>query len=328
MRTQPIPAVSVVIPLFDKEHEIGRALTSVRGQSCQDYEVIVVDDESTDGGRAVVEAAAAADPRIRLVSQPHAGVSVARNRGIEAARADLVAFLDADDEWLPDFLETVLQLRTRFPACEVFATSYFYQPPGQVRHRAILRGLARHDEPFVFDDYFGVASRSDPPLWSSALMATKRALTSVGGFPPSVTSGEDLLTWARMLARFECAYCPDPKAVFHLREPMRGAPARSYEGDDHVGRELARLASTPQGRAQGGMRRYVGMWHKMRASVYLRTGQRRDAVKEVFRALRYSPGMWQLYAYLPLAALPLRVRTALFRMSWGSLNRRRRAPSG
>ncbi len=317
MSPRPVPHVSVVIPLFDKEHEIGRALASVRAQSCQDYEVVVVDDESTDGGRTVIEAAAAADPRIRLVSQPHAGVSVARNRGIEAARADLVAFLDADDEWLPDFLETVLQLRARFPACEVFATSYFYQPPGQTRYQAILRGPARHDEPFVFDDYFGVASRSDPPLWSSALMATRRALTSVGGFPPGVTSGEDLLTWARLLSRFQCAYSPQPKAVFHLREDIRGRPMRSYDGDDVVGRELAKLAHGCHGRARADMRRYVASWHKMRASVYLRTGGSWDAVVEVLRGLKQCLWVGRLYAYLVLAAVPWRLRGAVFRARWG-----------
>src|ERR671936_1110009 len=115
------PAVSVVIPLYNKERDVGRAVASVLAQTFADFEVVVVDDGSTDGGPRVV--AAFPDPRIRLVSQVNAGAAAARNRGTACARAGLVAFLDADDQWEPAFLETVIGLRSRFQSCEVFANS-------------------------------------------------------------------------------------------------------------------------------------------------------------------------------------------------------------
>ena len=89
--------VSIVIPLFNKASYVERALDSIRGQTFNDFEVIVVDDGSTDAGASVV--ARYSDSRVRLITQSNAGPGPARNAGIAEAIGDLVAFLDADDEW-------------------------------------------------------------------------------------------------------------------------------------------------------------------------------------------------------------------------------------
>ncbi|MGI6022871.1 MAG: glycosyltransferase family 2 protein, partial [Methanoculleus sp.] len=94
-----MPEVSVVIPLYNKAPYIARALASVITQTCQGFEVIVIDDGSTDGGAEIVRRLD--DTRIRVIRQENRGVSAARNRGIESARTDFIAFLDADDEWMP-----------------------------------------------------------------------------------------------------------------------------------------------------------------------------------------------------------------------------------
>jgi hypothetical protein len=122
--------VSVVIPLYNKAAYIQRALDSIRRQTLADFEVLVIDDGSTDAGPDLV--AAAGDPRIRLIRQANAGPGAARNRGIAEATAPYVAFLDGDDEWLPTFLEESLAVLDRPGAQAACVTSGFaYFPSGR-----------------------------------------------------------------------------------------------------------------------------------------------------------------------------------------------------
>jgi glycosyltransferase involved in cell wall biosynthesis len=119
--------VSVIIPLFNKAPYIQRALDSVRAQTFVDFEVIVVDDGSTDDGGSL--ATAYSDSRIRTIAQKNAGPGAARNRGIAEARGEYLAFLDADDEWMPGFLATSLALLTKYgPEVTAISSGYLQHP--------------------------------------------------------------------------------------------------------------------------------------------------------------------------------------------------------
>jgi hypothetical protein len=96
--------ISVVVPLYNKAAYIGRCLDSILAQSFKDFEVIVVNDGSSDGGEARAQEFAARDSRVRLITQANAGPGAARNFGARVAASPLVAFLDADDAWEPDYL--------------------------------------------------------------------------------------------------------------------------------------------------------------------------------------------------------------------------------
>src|SRR5450759_2144524 len=154
--TDAVIKFSIVIPLYNKEATVERAIRSALSQTIQDFEIIVVDDGSTDNGAKVV--ASIDDHRIRLIHQKNQGVSVARNRGIAEAKYDLIAFLDADDEWLPDFLKTILWLREKFTTCKVFATQYFFCSPDGSKRPAIVRGLPEGFLDGVLVNYFDIAS--------------------------------------------------------------------------------------------------------------------------------------------------------------------------
>ncbi len=143
------PRVSVIIPLFNKAPYILRALESVRRQTLTDYELIVIDDGSTDGSGAIV--ADLKQPGLTLLIQENSGPGAARNRGLAEARGEFVAFLDADDEWLPEYLERSVNLLESFgPAAATVTSGYFEYPSGRStdplwRKRRLVDGPHRLD---------------------------------------------------------------------------------------------------------------------------------------------------------------------------------------
>lgn len=296
--------ISVVIPLYNKEKSIASTLRTVLNQTFSDYEIVIVNDGSTDG--SVEEIEKVQDDRIRLVHQPNAGVSAARNRGIEEAKGDLIAFLDADDEWKPEYLATQYHLFQKYPECSVFACNYeFRDVSGKVTPTLI------HKLPFVGEDgilsnYFEVASCSHPPLWTSAVMVKKQAMQAIGGFPLGIKSGEDLLTWARLAVNGMIAYSKRPLAVFNVEGyDMGDKPKRIPAENDVVGKELQLLLAKYPFK---GLKHYNALWHKMRSSVYLRLNMRKASIKEAAIALKYAPLNYKLYIYILLNLLPSKLR--------------------
>lgn len=292
--------ISVIIPLYNKVHTIAWTLETVFQQTYTDYEIVIVDDGSTDGSADVVRAIN--ESRIRLISQANAGVSAARNRGIEEARGEFVAFLDADDEWKPDYLETQMRLVEKYPQCDVFATRYETNSKNGSPTPAIIHKLPFSGSDGILSDYFLVASCSQPPLFTSAIMVRKTAIQAIGGFPLGIASGEDLLTWARLASQGDIAYAITPKVSFTIEGyEVTSKPKRNNDEDDYVGRELVTLRNTYH---PPYINQYISHWHKMRSSVFMRQAQRKKSIAEAFQGLRYHPCNYKLYIYLLLNLLP------------------------
>ncbi len=296
------PPVSVVMPLYNKEGKVRRAISSVTNQEFANFELIVVDDGSTDSGPQIVSAYR--DPRVQLVAQANAGVSAARNRGIELARAGLIAFLDADDEWHPKFLATILDLASRFAECSVFATSYCIANTQAGTRRAVLRGLPPNFREGILQSYFEVASQSDPPVCSSAIAVRGAAIHAIGGFPVGVATGEDLLTWAKLAVEYKIAYSIAPLATFWEPEGMQSRPGRVPAVPDRVGEELAQLLGRRGLAAGAGLADYVAHWHRMRGVIFLRLGDSRSARAELTRAMQIAGVRSRLLALFLLSLLP------------------------
>jgi hypothetical protein len=120
------PRVSVIVPAYNAAWSIERTVASILAQTMREFELIVVDDGSTDGTQAAVGRAACDDGRVRVVRQANRGLAGARNRGIEEARASLVAPIDADDVWEPEYLALTLDALDRYPTAP-FAFTYHYR---------------------------------------------------------------------------------------------------------------------------------------------------------------------------------------------------------
>ena len=199
-----MPPISVVIPLYNKGPHIARTINSVLAQTVTDFEIVVVDDGSTDNGTDIV--ASFNDPRIRLIRQVNQGVSAARNRGISEARSDFIAFLDADDEWAPDHLETLLRLRSKFPEAGAYTTAYVRVLPGGEILSSKFKAIPPAPWEGVIPDYFKAAALGDPPVCSSAVGIPKKVFDEVGLFKVGVKMGEDLDQWLRIALAYPIVF--------------------------------------------------------------------------------------------------------------------------
>ena len=294
--------ISVVIPLYNKEQSIASTLQTVLNQTYQDFEIVIVDDGSTD--HSVEEVTKVLNPRIRLIHQENAGVSAARNRGIEEAKGEYIAFLDADDEWKPDYLKTQYELTQKYPECSVFACNYeFKDTQGKVTP-TIIRKLPFKGKNGILSNYFEVASCSHPPICSISIMVKKNAIQSIGGFPIGIKSGEDLLTWARLAVNGKIAYAKQAYAVFNVEGySISEKPKRIPAEQDIVGQELKALLKAHPSKA---LRLYNALWHKMRSSIYLRLRMRKKSIREALISIKYYPFNYKLYVYILLNIISYR----------------------
>jgi len=210
--------VSVVIPLYNKAAYIARAIDSVLAQTFADFELIVVDDGSTDGGGDVVRRHV--DPRIRLIVQSNAGPGAARNRGLREARSELVAFLDADDEWLPGFLATAVEYLQSHQ--EVATISLGYRKAAEelavVEDLWNARGLREGIYQMGRDGHcaqFAVWLLAYMSPWST--VARKSVVLRYGGFFDrwKCLYAEDAYLWLQVLLNETVAISREPFVIFH-----------------------------------------------------------------------------------------------------------------
>lgn len=179
------PKVSVVVPIYNAAPHIAQTLGSVLKQSLSAWELIAVDDGSTDDSLAIVSRLFGDDPRIHLVSQPNTGVSAARNRGVAQSRAPLIAFLDADDLWHPDKLELHVDHHLNHPDVGVsFARVAFLSPEGTPTDLLAARPLASY-RPVDF-------LCENPTNTTSNWVLRREVFTAVGGFVSDMSYSEDL----------------------------------------------------------------------------------------------------------------------------------------
>ena len=285
--------ISVVIPLYNKEQSIASTLQTVQNQTYQDFEIVIVDDGSTD--HSVDEVVKVNDSRIRLIHQNNAGVSAARNRGIEEAKGEYIAFLDADDEWKSDYLKKQYELTQKYPECNVFACNYEFKDTQGKVVPTIIRNLPFKGEDGILSNYFEVASYSHPPICSISIMVKKNAIQSIGGFPVGIKSGEDLLTWARLAVNERIAYSKRSYAIFNVEGySISEKPKRIPAEHDFVGQELKLMLKAYPSK---GLRLYNALWHKMRSSIYLRLRMRKKSIREALISIRYNPLNYKLYIF-------------------------------
>ena len=286
--------VSVVIPAWQAAATIGRALASIGTQTATPGEVIVVDDGSTDGTAAAAQAAVGLLGGIPLcvLTQTNAGAGAARNRGIEAAQGRLLAFLDADDEWLPGKLECSIERLNATDAVLVAHDGWIVDSDGTTARNETARRFMESADPFV-----GLYRKGF--IDTCSVVACRDAVIAAGGFDETLPNAQDFELWLAMLkaphTRFE---------VF--AEPLVRYHRQAGSIMSHTGRRLGccliiarRYAPDLAGRP-GGM--LAPLWYRVVAIHYealqahRTAGRRADAIGAVLmlpiRLIGATAGVW------------------------------------
>jgi glycosyltransferase involved in cell wall biosynthesis len=308
-----MPAISVIIPTYNREAFVSKAICSALGQSLTDREIIVIDDGSTDGTRAAIEPYR---DRIQYRFQENSGVSAARNAGIKAARGEWLAFLDSDDEWTPDYLARQMEKAKECPdICMQTADCLFISARGEEQTYFQINGSAAH---FAGQDYLLLREPfrfivSHAPWQVGSTIVRRRALDKAGLFDTSLTISEDLDLMARVALQGPFGMIREPLVRVYRRQEtvqcltLKAArtPIQARESDERIYQKLAAITGLTfsERRALGAVRsanrRAIG-------NLLLKEGRRKDAQACYRRALLLHPSFRSLGKFL-LGYVPLRL---------------------
>jgi glycosyltransferase involved in cell wall biosynthesis len=202
------PFFSIVIPLYNKQEHIANTVLSVLHQTFTDFELLVINDGSTDESVTLVKMFT--DYRLRLYHQKNAGVSAARNTGINRSRGQYIAFLDADDLWQPDYLAEMHKLIIKYPGCGLYSAAHTVLQTS----RSFVEGATMPEG--IVKDYF----RNELMHHITRLSATiinPVILKKIKGFPVGMISGEDSFFCASIARNFPVAYTPKPLVTYNKK---------------------------------------------------------------------------------------------------------------
>ena len=220
---------SVIIPLYNKAPYVRKALETVCAQTYRDYEIIVINDGSTDNSAIIAEEYLNGVEGVsyRILSQQNAGVSAARNNGVAQAGGDYIAFLDADDWWEPTYLERMAQLIKEYPEAGLYASNYMYYKPGKTRVAVNNIETGYFNYPKAY--YEGGAM----PIGTGATLIPRRVMDEMGGFPLGIKLGEDFLLWAKIAMQYKVAFLNEPLAWYNNDVPATLRATRNLHAPEH-----------------------------------------------------------------------------------------------
>lgn len=205
---------SVIIPLYNKEAEVGRAIRSALSQTVAPVEIVVVDDGSTD--RSAEAVLGCGSPLVKLVSQANAGETAARNRGMAEASGDYYALLDADDEWESGFLAAIAGMIDEYPECGIYCTGFDIVRSGKITpaRTPSTRG--------VVADYFEESMTRFVATSSSSVLPAK-VVAKTGGFPEGMKLGGDQYMWTKIALAYPVCFTPERLAKVYATAANRSA---------------------------------------------------------------------------------------------------------
>lgn len=304
--------VSAVFAVYNATWCVERALDSVLGQTAPPYEVIVCDDGSTDGTPELIESTFG--NAVTVLRLPHRNASAARAEGLARARGDWLAFVDADDTWVPHKLETQLAYLARHPEVRHISSDGVYVSSDRVLRESWLsdyfnpvRELCGDLFPLLIERCF---------VLMSSVLVERNAYHEVGGIDPQMVYSHDYDLWMRMWARYPAAVLPD-RLITYFWSP--NALSRRYEARHRDNLELMRRVERGLLRPEPALRRRaaqrVANLEYDLGLVCLRTGRAAEARAHLWRASRDGP-LRRRAISVAGAVLPAWAFRPLSRLAW------------
>ena len=280
--------ISVVIPLYNKQESIVSTLQSVLAQTYTDYEVVIVDDGSTDNSAQVVEDFINSLPRegqgIGLVRKANGGVSSARNTGILEAKGEYIAFLDGDDLWDKKYLETLHQLICDYPDATIYGIGCAQIMDGEVLPQTKSLNTTRGYLEDVWKNY--------PGYWTGSSSSSSRAhLIEIGMFDTRMTHGEDLDVWWRLLLRGKGAF-DSTVLAYYCQDAENRAMNRVIPLEKHIPFYMDKYAAARADNKE--FRRFFDREMIYRLYPYLFDKNYRKQAKLLAKQIDYSLQKWTM----------------------------------
>jgi len=210
------PLFSIIIPLYNKEKYIKRAINSIFQQNVENFEVIIVNDGSTDNSLSVCKTFL--DNRIKIFNRKHEGVSCTRNYGIKKAKGKYIIFLDADDKWNNNFLKEIIYLQKKYPKINIFATGFetIYSNKKEIRNLPYKRNN------FVIKNILKLIAKNNFFLHISSVVIDRKVFDDIGMFSPhkpidkkEIIMFEDFDIYLRIFEKYKLAYTQEILCAYY-----------------------------------------------------------------------------------------------------------------
>jgi len=233
---------SIIVPLYNKEKYIQKAILSILSQTFKEFEIIVVNDGSSDKSLQCLEQVTDnlrfeqpdVYENVKIITQPNSGVSTARNNGVKLAKYEYIAFLDADDWWDSLYLEEMRKLIIDYPQAAVYGSSYFIVKNEQALAAKI--GVDFKQESGLINYCKVYAKTMYMPLWTGATIVRKKYFDLENGFKPALKLGEDFDLWVRVALKYPVAFVNKPLAFYNQDVELMGRAIGSklYKPNEHM----------------------------------------------------------------------------------------------
>lgn len=315
--TMPKPVITVIVPCFNTAPYLIDTLTSVEAQTFPDFEVIMVDDGSTDNTLQIMQDFAARHAHWKLIPlRPNQGIVAARNVALAQACGDYIAMLDGDDIWTSDALALRMGIAQRHPSAAVIATDFAWfektlptPPIGRIglgpRAKRAFASSFSTQEPTVLNDPFEMVATTHF-AWTGATLVRRAAMAGVGNFDVTFKGPEDTLLWLSLAQQGPFVFAPQITA-FYRQRPGSLVTLQKGPKELHYLKVLAWIKRKPQFASQTSViNRLAAECHHVCVQYYRRSGNVTSAFNHALNAIKFHPqtgAYWRSLAAVGLDAV-------------------------